>query len=262
MTSFDRTVISRTPDSTDIGALEAALRRDLAAAFRLAAHFGWDDLIANHFSVRLPGNDGAFLINPYGLLFEEITASSLIKVDRHGEQVSASAYSANPAGIVIHTAIHEARPDAMCVMHLHTRDGVAVSAIKSGVLPLNQTAITVFSDVASHEYEGIATEADERARMQRDLGAKHCMLLRNHGTLAVGASVASAFYRMYALEWSCSVQVRTLSMNAELHPVSAQAVDTVLRQQIDKTFTERISAALVWPALLRKVERLFPDYAD
>jgi ribulose-5-phosphate 4-epimerase/fuculose-1-phosphate aldolase len=240
---------------------EATLRRDLAAAYRLAAHFGWDDLVANHFSVRLPGTEDAFLINPYGLLFEEITASSLIKVNCHGQRLDSSNFGVNPAGFVIHSAIHEARPEVACVMHLHTRDGVAVSASDRGILPLNQTALTLFDDVAFHEYEGVATNLDERARLQVDLGSKNNMILRNHGTLTVGESVGAAFYRMYALEWACNVQVRTLAMNIGLHQPSESSIQAV-RSMVNRAFTERISANLVWPALLRKVQRLYPDYAD
>jgi ribulose-5-phosphate 4-epimerase/fuculose-1-phosphate aldolase len=247
--------------ATTAPATEAELRRHLAAAYRLAAHFGWDDLVANHFSARVPGPDDVFLINPYGLLFEEITASSLIKVDRRGERLDASDYGINPAGFVIHSAIHEARPEAVCVMHLHTRDGVAVSATERGILPLNQTAITLFQDIAFHDYEGIATNLEERARLQKDLGRKNNMILRNHGTLTLGESVGSAFYRMYALEWVCNVQVRTLGMNIGVADAPDAAIQAV-QGLIDKRFTERASADLIWPALLRKVERLYPDYAD
>jgi ribulose-5-phosphate 4-epimerase/fuculose-1-phosphate aldolase len=253
------TEILRTPPRHDPE--ETAIRRDLAAAFRLAAHFGWDDLVANHFSARVPGRHDAFLINPFGLLFEEITASSLIKIDLDGNMLEPSNYEVNQAGFVIHSAIHQARPEIACVMHLHTRDGVAVSATEHGVLPLNQTAMTIYEDVAFHEYEGVATDLDERARLQRDLGNRNIMLLRNHGTLTAGESVASAFYRMYALEWACQVQVRTLSMSAPLHAAPEAALAKV-RQQANKPFVELASKALVWPAMLRKVERLCPDFSN
>src|ERR1700742_41173 len=176
---------------------EWSQRVNLAAAYRLVSLFGWDDLVDTHISARVPGPEHHFLINPYGMLFEEITASSLVKVDLAGNQLSESAYRINPAGFTIHSAIHEAREDAGCVIHLHTLDGVAVSSCAEGLQPFNQSAQYVTHDLAYHDYEGIALDHDERPRLQRDLGAKNLMLLRNHGTLTVGRSVASAFERMY-----------------------------------------------------------------
>lgn len=193
---------------------EWSQRVNLAAAYRLVAMFGWDDLVDTHISARVPGPEHHFLINPYGLLFEEITASSLIKVDLYGNQLSESQYSINPAGFTIHSAIHEVREDAGCVIHLHTLDGVAVSSCADGLLPLNQIAQYVTHDLAYHDYEGVALDHDERPRLQRDLGTKNHMLLRNHGTLTVGRSVASAFERMYHLERACSIQVRTRTLGA------------------------------------------------
>ena len=242
-------------------AAEAVLRRDLAACYRLAAHFGWDDLIANHFSARLPGRDGAFLINPFGLLFEEITASSLLMVDLEGNLLEPSEYPVNQAGFVIHSAIYAARPEICSAMHVHSLDGVAVSATEGGLLPLNQTAMLIQADVACHEYEGVATELDERARLQADLGEHHLMLLRNHGTLAVGRSIAAAFYRLYVLETACTVQVRTLGMNAPLHAVPQPAVDQVAAG-FSPAMAEQLADDVVWPALRRKADRLFPDYRD
>jgi ribulose-5-phosphate 4-epimerase/fuculose-1-phosphate aldolase len=241
--------------------VEAAIRRDLAACYRLAAHFGWDDLLANHISARLPGPEHAFLINPFGMLFEEVTASCLIKIDMDGRMLEPSDHKVNRAGFVIHSAIHQARPEAACVMHVHSKDGTAVSATEDGILPLNQTAMLFHRDVAFHEYEGVATDLDERARLQADLGGRNYMLLRNHGTLTVGESIASAFYRMYWLEWACTVQVRTLSMGCALHAAPQAAVDKV-GQQLDNASLEQMSISLAWPALLRKVGRLYPDYAD
>ncbi|MGY2934539.1 ribulose-5-phosphate 4-epimerase/fuculose-1-phosphate aldolase [Bradyrhizobium sp. GM6.1] len=175
-------------------------RVNLAACYRLVSLYGWDDLVDTHISARVPGPDHHFLINPYGLMFDEITASSLVKVDLHGNQLSESEYSVNPAGFTIHSAIHEVREDAICVLHLHTLDGTAVSSSAEGLLPLNQTAQLVTHDLAYHDYEGIALDHDERPRLQKDLGDHNHMLLRNHGTLTVGRSVASAFERMYHLE--------------------------------------------------------------
>jgi ribulose-5-phosphate 4-epimerase/fuculose-1-phosphate aldolase len=239
---------------------EADLRRDLAAAYRLAAHFGWDDLVGNHFSARVPGEE-TFLLNPHGLTFDEITASSLVKVDLEGTVVSPTNHSINPAGFVIHSAIHEGRPDVGCVMHLHTKNGVAVATAEAGLLPLNQTAITVCADLAFHEYEGIAVNMEERARLQSNLGAKNTLLMRNHGVLTTGETVGAAFYRMYMLEWCCDVQVRTLGMGAQIHEPPRAAVEAN-EGMVSVEFMERFAAGVAWPALLRKARKLFPDYAD
>jgi ribulose-5-phosphate 4-epimerase/fuculose-1-phosphate aldolase len=184
-------------------------RVNLAACYRLVALYGWDDLVDTHISARVPGPEHHFLINPYGLMFDEITASSLVKVDLDGNQLTKSDYSINPAGFTIHSAIHEVREDAGCVLHVHTPDGTAVASCMEGLLPMNQTAHFVTHDLAYHDYEGVALDHDERPRLQKDLGNKNHMLLRNHGTLTVGRSVASAFERMYHLERACTMQVRT-----------------------------------------------------
>src|SRR2546421_11248215 len=191
-----------------VTAEEWAVRTDLAAAYRAVALYGWDDLVDTHISARVPGPDHHFLINPYGLMFDEITASSLVKVDLDGNQLTKSEYSINPAGFTIHSAIHEVREDAGCVLHLHTLDGTAVSSSLEGLLPLNQTAQFVTHDLAYHDYEGVALDHDERPRLQKDLGSKNHMLLRNHGTLTVGPSVPSPFERMYHLERACTMHVR------------------------------------------------------
>ncbi|MBC2651648.1 class II aldolase/adducin family protein [Novosphingobium flavum] len=251
------------PAADDL-ATERRIRRDLAAFYRLAAHFGWDDLLSTHISARLPdAPDGSevFLINPYGLLFEEVTASSLVKINGAGEILEPTPYRINRAGFVIHSAVHHARPDAGCVVHLHTRNGVAVSATRQGLLPLNQSALIVGDDVAYHDFEGVAFDMDEQPRFVRDLGVKHYMILRNHGTLAIGATVAEAFSRIYFLEWSCDVQVRTLAMGAELYPVADEAIAKV-PQQTGGEFARRYATELLWPAMLRKVERLDPAFAD
>ena len=203
-------------------------RRDLAACYRLCALFGWDDHIATHISARLP--DGTFLLNPFGLLFEEITASTLMRIDMDGNPVGHAGSAMNPAAFTIHSAVLAGRDDVNCVLHLHTRDGTAVSALKEGLLPLNQTALTISHDIAYHDFEGIATDLDERERLQADLGEKNLMLLRNHGTLTVGPSIGSAFYRMYALEWACAAQVRTLSMAREINLPAQQVQDSMARE--------------------------------
>src|ERR1700734_3003007 len=189
-------------------------RINLAACYRLVALYGWDDLVDTHISARVPGPEHHFLINPYGLMFDEITASSLVKVDLDGNLLSKTPYHINPAGFTIHSAIHEVREDAGCVIHLHAPDGTAVATSSTGLLPLNQTAQLVLPDLVYHDYEGVALDLDERPRLQRDLSRNNIMLLRNHGTLTVGRSVAEAFLRMYLLERACTMQVRTLTLGA------------------------------------------------
>jgi ribulose-5-phosphate 4-epimerase/fuculose-1-phosphate aldolase len=241
---------------------EWSQRVNLAAAYRLVALFGWDDLVDTHISARVPGPEHHFLINPYGLLFEEITASSLVKVDLAGNQLSESAYRINPAGFTIHSAIHEVREDAGCVIHLHTLDGVAVSSCADGLLPLNQIAQYVTHDLAYHDYEGVALDHDERPRLQRDLGTKNHMLLRNHGTLTVGRSVASAFERMYHLERACAIQVRTRMLGPTAYPVQDEVIEKNTKLFDNSDRIELRSTQLVWPPLLRKLDRVDPSYKN
>ena len=231
-------------------------RVNLAACYRLVALYGWDNLVDTHISARVPGPDHHFLINPYGLMFEEITASSLVKVDLHGNQLSESEYSINPAGFTIHSAIHEVREDAGCVLHLHTPDGTAVASCKEGLLPMNQTAQFVTHDLAYHDYEGVALDHDERPRLQKDLGNKNHMLLRNHGTLTVGRSVASAFERMYHLERACTMQVRTRMLGPTAYPVEQAVIDKNEKLFANPDRAELRSTNLVWPPLLRKLDRI------
>jgi len=238
---------------------ERMVRRDLAAAYRLVAMFGWDDLVATHLSARLPGRE-TFLINPFGLLFEEITPACLIEVDLDGNILSPTDWKVNRAGFVIHSAVHAARPDAACVMHLHTLDGIAVSALDEGLLPLNQTAMLLSRDLAFHDYEGVAVELDERERLATDLGTRSVMLLRNHGTLAVGPTIADTFASMYFLETACSVQVRTLGMGRALHPVAPEVVAKVADQRL--ATGSKLARDLIWPALLRKLDRVDPDWRE
>ena len=237
-------------------------RVNLAAAYRLTALFGWDDLVFTHISARVPGPEHHFLINPFGMMFDEITASSLVKVDLDGRKVSESPYEINPAGFTIHSAIHEVREDAGCVLHLHTPDGTAVASCMEGLLPLNQTAQLVTYDLAYHDYEGIALDHDERPRLQRDLGNKNHMLLRNHGTLTVGRSVASAFERMFHLERACTMQVRTRMLGPTAYPVDPAVVDKNTSLLANPERQELRSTTLVWPALLRKLDRLDPSYKN
>ena len=238
---------------------EWQVRVDLAAAYRLVALYDWDDLIFTHISARLPGEDNHFLINPYGMMFEEITASSLVKVDMNGEIVGESEYKVNPAGFTIHSAVHEVRHDAACVIHLHTAAGTAVATQEEGLMPLNQTALVIREQLAYHEYEGIALNHEERPRLQKDLGGKKLMLLWNHGTLALGETVADAFLGMYFLERACEMQVASLAGGKKLHYPS-DAVMLVTAGQGENGLTA--VSGMAWKALLRKLDRQLPGYAD
>ncbi len=253
-------------DSVDIPSLEGKvseaewkIRVDLAAAYRLIAYHGWDDLIFTHLSARIPGPEHHFLLNPYNLMFEEVTASSLVKVDMNGHPVEPTPFITNPAGFTIHSAIHMAREDAKAVMHLHTPHGQAVSAHAEGLLPLTQTAMLVREDVAYHDYEGVAVDLDERERLVANLGDKGAMLLRNHGTLTLGDTVGEAFLRLYILERACQAQILALSAGDSLNN-PPQGSPEVTAQQ-GKMGLKLAAGALAWPALLRKAYRLDPSFA-
>ena len=238
---------------------EWKVRVDLAAAYRLVAYYGWDDLIFTHLSARIPGPEHHFLLNPYNLMFEEVTASSLVKVDMTGMPVGETPFITNAAGFTIHSALHMARPDAQAVMHLHTPHGQAVSAHAEGLLPLTQTAMLIREDIAFHEYEGVAVDLDERERLIADMGDKGAMLLRNHGTLTVGETVGEAFLKMYFLERACEAQILALSAGDNLsHP--PQGSPQVTAQQ-GKMGLKMAAGALAWPALLRKAYRLDAGFA-
>ena len=237
---------------------EWEVRKDLAAAYRLVALYGWEVLVFTHLSARVPGPEHHFLINPYGWLFDEITASSLVKVDQDGEIVEGGATNrVNPAGFTIHSAVHMAREEAGAVLHLHAPDGVAVSAHKDGLLPLSQTAMLCLQHLSFHDYEGVALNLDERERLVRDLGDKNMMLLRNHGTLSVGRDVGEAFTYMYFLMKAAEIQVRTLNQGEPYLPSQA-AIDTTAEQSQQLGMASK----LTWPALLRKLERMGSDYAS
>jgi len=246
------------PLKDKVSAEEWALRVDLAALYRIIAMYGWDDLVFTHISARVPGPEHHFLLNPYGLMFEEITASSLVKVDVDGNKVAESPFPVNPAGFTIHSAIHMNRDDAHCVIHLHTTDGVAVSAQADGLLPLGQHAMMISGDVAYHDYEGIALDLDERDRLVADIGNKHVMMLRNHGTLALGKTCADAFLRMYYFERACSMQVRALAGGAKPNWPN-QGVPEKTAAQGANAFDGMIGA-LAWPALRRKLDRIDESY--
>jgi ribulose-5-phosphate 4-epimerase/fuculose-1-phosphate aldolase len=230
----------------------------LAAAYRLVAHFRWDDLIFTHLSARVPGPDHHFLINPYGMTFDEITASNLVKVDLAGKKVMDSPYEINPAGFTIHSAIHEARDDAKCVLHVHSINGAAVSAQKGGVLPISQQSIFVLSSLAYHDYEGVALRDDEKPRLVRNLGGKNFFMLRNHGLITIADNVADAFLLLYTFEAACTIQVRAQAGGGELVPIDPRIIET--GQQQAETVTHGAGGALAWPALLRKLDRIDPSY--
>ncbi len=238
---------------------EHALRVDLAACYRLIALFGWDDLVFTHISVKLPGEE-AFLINPYGMLFDEITASSLVKIDASGNKLAPSPYPVNPAGFVIHSAIHAARSDVACVLHTHTVAGVAVSSQRDGLLPLSQQSTIALASIGYHDYEGIALRDDEKPRLVRDLGEATCLVLRNHGLLTVGPSVADAFLQMYNLQRACEIQIAAQAGGAALVSVDSRIVQGV-RSNV-AAVTRGLGGALAWPGLLRRLDRVLAGYAD
>jgi ribulose-5-phosphate 4-epimerase/fuculose-1-phosphate aldolase len=242
-----------------VSAEEWRTRVDLAACYRLVARYGWDDLIFTHITAKIPGTDNHFLINPYGMLFEEITASSLVKINLAGEKLDDNPHPVNPAGFVIHSAIHAARPDAKCVLHTHTLNGVAVSAQKGGVLPISQQSIFVLASLAYHDYEGVALNDEEKPRLVRDLGDKFFFMLRNHGLLTVAPSIQDAFQLMYTFESACTIQVRAQSGGGELVPIPQKIIDGALAASRVVTKGEG-GGKLAWPALLRRLDRQNPGY--
>ena len=241
-----------------VSAEEWALRVDQAAAYRLVAAYGWCDLVFTHISARIPGPEHHFLINPYGLMFDEITASSLVLIDLQCNKLRDSPFPVNPAGFTIHSCIHELRDDAACVLHTHSRAGVAVSAQKAGVLPLSQQSTLVLNALAYHDYEGIALNPDEKPRLQASLGQASYLMLRNHGLLTVGRSIPEAFLNMYTFENTCRIQVDAMAGGAELNLVGAGPI--AANRNVSKTATAGLGAMLAWPALLRKLDRENPGH--
>lgn len=240
-----------------VSAEEWQLRCDLAACYRLVAAYGWSDLVFTHVSARIPGPEHHFLINPYGLMFDEITASSLVKVDQDCNRLSDSPFPVNPAGFVIHSAIHQVRADAACVLHTHTRAGVALSAQKCGVLPISQQSTFVLGSLAYHDYEGVALRDEEKPRLQADLGQANYLMLRNHGLLTIGKTIPDAFLSMYIFENTCRIQIDAQA-GGELTLVKPQILQGIA--SVMKVATAGMGAALAWPALLRKLERMDPGY--
>lgn len=238
---------------------ERRVRVDLAACYRLAAKHGWDDLIYTHISARVPGKDDEFLINPFGLAFDEVTASNLVKIDIEGTIIGDSPYSVNATGFTIHSAVHAARPDAHCVMHLHTTAGIAVSMLECGLLPLSQHAMRFWRSIGYHSYEGLALDQDECKRLVADLGPHKAMILRNHGTLTCGATVAEAYTLMHTLEKACVTQLMAMAASRELAIPQEDVLDRTLEQLLDDTVPE---GEREWPALIRRLEREDPSFKD
>jgi ribulose-5-phosphate 4-epimerase/fuculose-1-phosphate aldolase len=243
-----------------VGADEWQARVDLAAAYRLFAYYGWDDLIFTHLTARVPGPSEHFLINPYGLTFDEITASSLVKVDIEGNIILDNGYPINPAGYLIHSAVHAARHDVQCVMHAHTEHSIAVSARSDGLLPISQQSLFVLSSLAYHDYEGVALDTDEKGRLVADLGHRTFMMLRNHGILTVGASIADAFLAMYIFNAACRIQVLAQGAGNDLARIPDPILAGIARQV--EQVTLGMGGKLAWPALLRKLDRLDESYKD
>ena len=241
-----------------VTAEEWAVRTDLAACYRAVASYGWDDLVFTHISARVPGPGHHFLINPYGMMFEEITASSLVKVDAMGAKVMDSPFEINPAGFTIHSAVHEARDDAKCVVHLHTVEGVAVSCQKQGLLAISQQSLFPLASLAYHDYEGVALNPEEKARLVRDLGDKYSMILRNHGLLTCAQTVADAFLFMYILQKACEVQVRAQSGGAELVKIAQPILDGI--GKASKAVLRQSGGMIAWPGILRRLDRSDPSW--
>lgn len=255
-------VLPTTNLKDQVSAAEWRTRVDLAACYRLIALYGWDDLIFTHISAKVPGTED-FLINPFGLMFHEITASSLVKVDLAGNKLMDSPYDINPAGYTIHSAIHEVRHDAACVLHTHTAAGIAVSAQKQGLLPLSQQSLFVLSSLAYHDYEGVAINHEEKVRLQRDLGDKNFFILPNHGLLTAGNSIADTFLMMFTLQRACEAQIMAQSSGAELIHIPQQILDgaAAMAAGVLKT-SQGLGGQLAWPALLRKLDQQMPGYAE
>ncbi len=235
-------------------------RVDLAACYRLVALYGWDDLVFTHVSARVPGPEEHFLINAYGLLFEEMAASSLVKVDLQGDLVMESPYVINPAGFTIHSAVHEARPDVNCVLHTHTPAGVAVSAQAAGLLPISQASLFPLISIGYHDYEGVALNPDEKPRLVADLGAHSTLILRNHGLLTAAATIPDAFLRMYILESACRTQLLAQSSGAELTAIDSRILKGIAAQA--EAVTKGLGGQLAWPGLLRKLDRQDPSFRE
>lgn len=244
----------------NVSSEEWQARVDLAACYRIVAHYGWDDLVFTHISARVPGPDKHFLINPYGMMFDEVTASSLVKVDLHGNKVMDSDFDINPAGFVIHSAVHEAREDAHCVLHLHTNAGVAISALEEGLLPYSQQSLFALSGLSYHNYEGVALNPEEKVRLVADLGNTNFMILRNHGLLTCANTIADAFMYMFILQRACEIQLMAQSSNQPLIKIPDLILQGI-RAQAEEV-TKSAGGGLAWPGILRKLDRIDSSFRD
>ena len=253
MSDWDSTQVK-----ANVSAEEWQTRVELAACYRAVAMMGWDDLVFTHITAKIPDTDHHFLINPYGFMFEEITASSLIKIDLHGNKLDHNPHLVNPAGFAIHSAIHGARDDAKCVLHVHSLNGVAVSAQKNGVLPISQQSMFVLAGLAYHDYEGVALMDAEKPRLVADLGTKNYFMLRNHGLLTVAPTIADAFQLMYTFEAACTIQIRAQAGGGELIAIAQPLIDSAFEQV--RQVTKGLGGRLAWPGLLRRLDRKFPGY--
>ena len=265
MTATAASPASAAPETANTAAVKSRVsaeewqtRVDLAACYRLVAAYGWDDLVFTHITAKIPGAGDQFLINPYGMMFEEITAASLVKIDSHGNKLDDNPYPINPAGFTIHSAIHAARHDAKCVLHIHSLNGVAVSAQKEGVLPISQQSIFVLASLAYHDYEGVALNDEEKPRLVQDLGDRNMLMLRNHGLLTCAESIADAFLLMYVFEAACMIQVRAQAGGGELIKIPQPIIDGAIQQS--NAVTKGLGGKLAWPGLLRKLDRMNPGY--
>ncbi|HTV45605.1 MAG TPA: class II aldolase/adducin family protein [Stellaceae bacterium] len=246
-----------------IAAEEWQVRTDLAACYRLVDLFGWSDLVNTRITARIPGRDDRFLINPFGLLYDEVTASSLVEIDREGNPVAPDAAEVNSGGFAIPGTIHRARPEVACVLHTHSVAGCAVSMQQDGLLPLNQHALQIIADIAYHDYEGSARSPEERSRFLADLGDRHIMVLRNHGLIVVGDSIAAAFLATYRMERACAMQLAFQQSGAEFHPIDPDVVRTATDASRRRAAGGRNDPQrLEWPALLRKLDRIDPSYKE
>ena len=254
--------ITHKNEATPISDAEQKMRVDLAACYRLIALNGMDDLLATHISARVPGPDEHFLINPYGLLFCQVTASNLVKVDLDGNILSNTAYGINPAGFVIHSAIHGARPDVTCIIHTHTIAGMAVACLEEGLLPLSQKSLRFYKRIAYHDYEGKSDDLDERARLVRDIGNKNALILRNHGLLTCGATIGRAYHAMLNLEKSCKIQLAAMQSGGTLIKLSPAVQEHAARQHDRDDVPGHGGRPDMWPALLMMLDKVDPGYRD
>lgn len=243
-----------------VPASEWQTRVDLAACYRLVANFGWGDLIYTHLSARVPGTD-EYLVNPFGLTFEEVTASNLVRVDLAGKVLDGSSYGINPAGFTIHSAIHEVRHDAQCVIHLHTKATISVASIAGGLQPWSQYAMFSLSSLSYHAYEGLAVNADEKQRLQDDLAQNNHMLLHNHGGLTLGPSVGDAFMRFYDLQRACEIQIELLQTGKPIIEIPPAIVQGIYAQA-NVVHSGQSGGQKAWPAMLRKAYKLDPGFCQ